>query len=182
MPFSERVTEDKFASIQINEVPEGSWYSNKDNTIIVGVTTRSCFRVFLVPFAIIWSSMAMFGTFGVQFLEGFELGFFLLGFVFLVPSLALWYITLFTIFGRVEVKLNQTEGTLFRGFWRIGRTKHFTRKDIRSILEIETRGRRGGIYTAILIKAKKEIEFGSGLTDARRHFMLTILQQWKALS
>lgn len=110
----------------VNNTPPGIWIKKDFNSTIIGATTRSPIAFFLVPFIIAWSGLSIGGIYGGQIAKGeFDIFISIFGIPFLMGSLLFGGITLMSIWGKVELTLDNTGGKVFTGIGKMGRTKTF---------------------------------------------------------
>ena len=161
------------SDFDINQGPKGTWVRAELNELIVGGSTRSLMAFFLVPFMIIWTSFSVGGTLFAAFSEE-EVNWFLVLFSipFLAGAVLFWSIAMMFIWGKVEVRLHKSGGTIFTGLGNIGRRKHFTwqevdRVGINPTLKTSKGYSGGGLY---LEGANRKIDFGSFLNEERKAY------------
>jgi hypothetical protein len=161
------------SEFDINQGPKGTWVRAELNELIVGGSTRSFMAFFLVPFMIIWTSLSVGGTLFAAFSEG-EVNWFLVLFSipFLAGAVLFWSIAMMFIWGKVEVRLHKTGGTIFTGLGKIGRRKHFTWQEVDRVgitptLKTSKGYSGGGLY---LEGANRKIDFGSFLNEERKAY------------
>ena len=166
------------SEFDINQCPKGTWVRAEINELIVGGSTRSFIAFFLVPFMIIWTSLSIGGTLFAAFSDG-EVDWFLV--IFSIPFLAgavlFWSIALMFIWGKVEIRLHKSGGTIFTGMGKIGQRKHFTwqevdRAGISPALKTSTGYSEGGLY---LEGSNCKIDFGSFLNSEKKAYFLEAL-------
>lgn len=160
--------------------PNGAWFREEYDRIIVGASTRSPIAFFLVPFMCVWSGGSLGGIYGSQLVKGeFELGLSLFGIPFLLGSLLFWSLALMSIFGKVEVTLSAVS-SVFVGIGRVGWRRPFDWSAVETIREDGTLTQYPGGYPhAIVMEGRERLKFGSGLNEKRRYFVLTALKYLK---
>ncbi len=161
-----------------NLPPEGTWYTNDFETTIVGSTTRSKAAFFLVPFMMVWSGFSLGGIYGTQIISGkFNPIFALFGIPFVIGTFVLGAYVIMTIAGKIEITYNNEGGKIFTGVGKIGFTKSFLWKDINTIEESLSNMKSGSSnYYQINLIGQKRISFGSGLSDERRYYIMSVLR------
>ncbi len=83
--------------------------------------------LFIVPFTAVWAGVSTSGIYGSQILNGkFDPVASLFGIPFLIGSIVLVSVCLFMLFGKVVIKLDHGEGSVFMGAGRLGWTRRFT--------------------------------------------------------
>jgi len=155
------------------ETPNGAWIKTDFNSTIIGATTRSPIAFFLVPFMLIWSGGSIGGIYGSQLINGkFDLVQSLFGIPFLIGSIIFWSFALMSIWGKVELTLDNQGGKIFTGIGNIGLIKRFLWTDVKSIKEKQANyhypGSQGG---TIVLEGKKKISFGLGVKEGRRYYL-----------
>jgi len=166
-------------NFNINDTPTGTWMTKDLDSITVGATTRSPIAFFLVPFIIVWSGFSIGGIYGNQIINGeFDLTSSLFGIPFLIGSLIFWSAALMAIWGKVELVLDKSGGSIFTGLGKIGLTKKFVWSDITTIKEVQSNynypGSTGG---KINLEGKRRISFGLGVKESRRYYLIKVLQK-----
>ncbi|WP_221029452.1 hypothetical protein [Actomonas aquatica] len=177
--------DDVFDPAAVKDPPKGAWLQPTMDGVSMGATTRSPIAFFLVPFMLVWSGGSLGGIYGTQIMKGeFNLMMSLFGLPFLAGSIFFWGLTLMAICGKVEVTINRKLGRVFVGVGRIGWKRNFNLADITGVSEEVShhRSRRGGTNTTrkIVLEGPQPIHFGSGLSEARRHFLIHALRAAKA--
>ncbi len=178
--LSELVHPEVPADFELDDPPPGAWFDQVDrDEFIVGARTRSKAGCFLIPFTIAWSGGSMMGIYGSQIITGkFEPVLCLFGIPFLLGSIFLWIMSLMTIWGITVVKVERGYARLFTGLGSLGLTKRFDWHDVTAIKEERwSSSDNGNQRTRLIIKADKDIRFGSMLNDERRTYMLNALRK-----
>ena len=162
----------------VNNSPNGTWYKTDFNETIIGATTRSPIAFFLVPFMLVWSGGSIGGIYGTQLAKGeFDLFQSLFGIPFLIGSIIFWSFALMSIWGKVELTLNNQGGKVFTGIGNIGLVKRFVWNDIKTIKEKQTNfnypGSQGG---NLVFEGKKRISFGLGVKEERRYYLFRAIK------
>jgi len=158
----------------VNNTPNGTWIKTDFNNTIIGATTRSPIAFFLVPFMLIWSGGSIGGIYGTQLVNGeFDLFQSLFGIPFLIGSIIFWSFSLMSIWGKVELTLDNQGGKIFTGIGNVGLIKRFLWSDITTIKEKQANlhypGSQGG---SLVFEGKKRISFGLGVKEERRYYLL----------
>lgn len=162
----------------INDPPAGAWYEKSINSIVIGATTRSSIAFFLVPFMVVWSGGSIGALYFTQFLKGeFNLFQSLFGIPFILASIFFWSYTLMTIWGKVELTLDNKGGKIFTGIGKIGLVKKFVWNDITTIKEKPTSSRYPGSYKSnLVLEGKRSISFGLGVKEERRYYLFMAIK------
>lgn len=158
-------------------LPEGTWRQQVGGKLILGASLRSLtktiflsvfFGVSLLPSLLILLNVGELDHFNSWVLVPFIIWILFTGLLF--------YQMLLSLFGKVEVVINQNQGKVFTGFGNIGFSRSFRISDIKDIREDHVSTPRK-IYPAILIWAKRKILFGSGLSEESRNYLLGTLKK-----
>ncbi len=168
--------------IDIHNPPAGAWFEQVGSEIQVGATCRvPVLGVFLVPFTAVWAGGSMMGLYGTQITDGeFDLFRTLFGIPFLVGSVFLISMTLFVLFGKVNVTIRDREGEVFTGIGPIGWRRPFHTDDVKVVRKEQvatsnSRGRRT-IHYAIILDGAKRLKFASMMSSKRRAFVMGVLR------
>ena len=183
--ISENIGLDVEDGFNINQPPSGAWFIQEAEQIRMGATTRSPMAFFLVPFMVVWSGGSIGGLYGSQLLKwDFDPLMSLFGIPFLIGSIIFWSFTLMTIWGKVELTLNQAGGSVFTGVGTLGMTNTFTWDEVNTIKESGSYYRYPGSQgSSLQIEGKKRISFGLGVNESRRYYLMrafkTVLREKK---
>ncbi len=163
----------------INIPPDGAWIKTDFNYTVIGATTRSPIAFFLVPFMIVWSGGSIGSIYGSQIVNGkFDPEMALFGVPFLIGSIIFWSIAAMTIWGKVELTLDNNGGKIFTGLQNIGITKKFTWDDISTIKENQSAYKFPGSHGMVIsLEGKKRISFGNGINESRRYYIYKALKE-----
>ncbi len=160
--------------------PPGAWINKDYPQTIIGASTRSSLAFFLIPFMIIWSGASLGGIYGPQIISGkFELFNSLFGIPFLIGSIIFWTVALMSVFGKVELILDDVGGTIFTGISFIGYRQKFLWKDITTIYESKSNMKFNNSKNAsqIVLEGKTRTTFGTGLNESRTYYIVKCLQK-----
>ena len=179
--ISETVDLDVVNENILREPPSGAWFKKEIDRVVVGASTRSPAAFFIVPFIIVWTVGSVGGIYGSQFASGeLDPGLSLFGLPFLIGSIIFGSAALMTVFGKVEVSIGNSS-SVFTGIGRVGWTRPF---DWPAIQTIRGGGANvqypGGHDGAIVLEGRTALNFGSGLNEKRRYFVLNALKYLKA--
>ena len=83
------------------------------------------------------------------------------------------------LFGRTEVRIANSQGTVFTGIGALGWKRAFDTTQVKTVRLHESRNNNGtaSIKLNIELRDGKSIKFGSMLPDGRRQFMLAALRK-----
>ncbi len=171
----------------INQPPQGAWYHRDMNGVVVGASMRSPMALFFIPFTLIWSGGSLGGIYGAQLIQQkFDLTTSLFGLPFLIGSIFLWGMTLMSILGKVEIKLNRQGGEVFKGIGFIGRKKTFlwrelsdtNHKTVNETTFSNSAGHRK--ITRTISRQTSPIRLPMTLSSKRRHFLAQAIKEIQA--
>ena len=185
--ISENVQDSTTLGFDINDSPKGTWLKNDFNQTVLGASTRSPIAFFLVPFMLVWTGGSIGTVYGYQLINGeFDLQQSLFGIPFIIGAIIFWSLTLMTIWGKVEITLNNEGGKVFTGVGNIGLVKKFSWKEVQTINEQTTNFRYPGSQgNRLVMEGSKRITFGSSLKSEKLFYLKKALQvlkhqnQWK---
>jgi hypothetical protein len=170
--------------IDLTRPPPGAWFERTPGGFEVGATARSPSAYFLLPFMVVWSGFSLGGIYGTQLVEGrFDPFRTLFGVPFLLGTGFLGSQVLMSVWGKVVVRVEGKEGSVFTGVGNVGRTRRFNWKEMKTarLSQGTTHGKRGSrTYEQITLEGQDRIDFGSALTTSRQHFVLAALKQMQA--
>jgi len=163
----------------IQEPPKGVSFQDTGMGWEIIASTRSATAFFLVPFMCVWSGFSLGGIYGTQIVNGkFNLGMSLFGIPFVLGTLLFGSIAVMSVCGRVVVSADGNFGRVFTGVGPVGWTRRFDWQSIslveEDLLDYQSRGSNGPVISLV---GKTRLKFGSGLTDARRYYVLKALQR-----
>ena len=166
-----------YNSIKGNPI-KGTYLRREGRELIIGATTKTWHSLFVVPFALIWSTGAIGGIYGSQILQReFDPGLSLFGLPFLLGVFLLCSKAVMSLVGKTEVRFTNKGGTVFTGVQKIGFTDTFTWSEISEIEEhFQLLALRSLGGSALVMKGKRKIIFGRLLSKKRRNFLLKNLQ------
>jgi hypothetical protein len=195
---------DASAYVDLNRPPAGAWYRSDGGGTVIGATNRSLGAAFfMVIFALGWNSIvSMFVVFAIAGtlhilhipapawfpapkMNGGDMGTgsVLFMWLFLTPFIAVGLmvlsIALSSLFGRTEVKIENTRGTLFTGVGPVGWKRQFDTTQVKNVRISESYNRNGNNTAAILLETRegKQFKLGSLLSNERRQFVLGAMQK-----
>jgi hypothetical protein len=84
-----------------------------------------------------------------------------------------------SLFGRTEVRIANSQGTVFTGIGALGWKRAFDATQVKTVRLHESRNNNGTASVKLNIEMRdgKSIKFGSMLTNDRRQFMLAALRK-----
>jgi hypothetical protein len=177
--FSEVADAPATGAADLNAPPSGAWFEQTPDGFRVGATLRSWIAIFYVPFTCVWAGVSLYGIYGTQIRSGHFVLFqslfglpFLIGSCFLISSCALY------VAGRIEVTRLGDRLSVFTGVGWLGWTRNYTWTDFTSARE-DTRLNKWGWTNRgriIVLEGKSRVAFGSGLTENRSYFVLSVLR------
>jgi hypothetical protein len=181
--FSELSQETLGPEVDFTRPPRGVWVRQLGGGFEVGSTTRSAIAFFLVPFTLFWSGGALGGIYGSQIFKGqFDPKLSLFGLPFLIGSLFLVPIALISAFGKLVVRGEGDQGSVFLGVGPVGWTRRFRWSEIKRVhrsMSAWTQNNRR-VPLIELEREQKPVRFGTQLSEKRRDFMLAALKRLHA--
>lgn len=162
--------------------PRGAWFSQTPpHGFEVGVSTRSAAAFLLVPITLGLSVFTLGGVYGTQIDEGkFNLGHSLSGIPFLLGMLFFGSLTMLSLCGKIVVKVEGNEGSIFTGVGPIGWRRRFNWSGVTSIRRTERHGRPGSVSKRITLDGEKRIHFAAGVKRERLDYLFAVLRRrWR---
>ena len=177
--YADLLADRESADINTMEPPRGAWFNDlSPGTFEVGVSTRSAAALFLVPFMCVWSGFSLGGIYGSQFIKGqFDPKLSLFGIPSVLGTLLFGSIALMTVCGKVVVKVDGENGTVFTGVGPIGWRRRFNWRGVSAVRCTESHGRRGSVSKHVRFEGEKSLAFATGVKDERLNFMLAVLRR-----
>lgn len=190
--------------IDLHHPPSGAWYRADGAGTAIGATNRSVGTAFgLLFFTVFWNGIvSVFVCFAVASTlhllhiplpawfpvpksNGSDVGVGMTIFLwlFLTPFICIGLLVagmcLSSLFGRTEVRIENTRGTIFNGIGALGWKRQFDASQVRDVRISQTRNNQGRDSFAILIETRegKQFKLGSLLTNERRQFVLGALRK-----
>lgn len=163
----------------INNPPRGAWFEDTGNGWRLGASTRSPIAFFLVPFMCVWSGFSLGGIYGSQIVNGeFNILLSLFGIPFLLGTLMIGSIALMSVFGKVEISIQDDAGRVFAGIGSIGWTRRFDWALISAIEEdFPSYHQTGNTGMVIALVGQTRLKFGGMMSDSRRYYLLQSLRK-----
>lgn len=198
------LNDDASANLDLHRPPAGAWYRSDGGGTVIGATNRSLGMAFgALFFALFWNGivsvfvvLAIAGTlqnlhvpqpawFPAPKMNGGNMGWGMVLFLwlFLTPFICIGLLVaatcLSSLFGRTEVKIENTRGTAFIGIGALGWKRRFDASQVRDVRINQTRNNQGRDTFAILIETRegKQLKLGSMLSNERRQFVLGALRK-----
>jgi hypothetical protein len=154
--------------------PSGAWLEERDDGFRAGASTRSALALMLVPFMMVWSGVSLGGLYGSQIASGhFSLGQSLFGLPFLFGTIGLGTVAVMSIAGKCELTVRGDDAFLFVGVGPIGWSRRFRWSEIHAVNETPA-GRKQ--TPSLALEGSQRVQFGSGLNDVRRYWLLQTLR------
>jgi hypothetical protein len=167
-------------SLDLDNIPEGIWVRRKNNTVIIGASLKDNLTENILLGLIVFALMSfVLIAMSYQIIRG-ETSIYFGGFIVIFCLFFLFFFTtkaLMSLFGRVEIRLEETHGSIFHGIRNFGRTHTFIYKKTHTI-DIYVASSSGDIPTqfGIKIKEDKTIIFGGYLKEKKVNFIVKMLQ------
>lgn len=164
----------------IAKIPEGIWLKRDGDIVVLGSILKNYQYSYQIIFTFLWA---------IGIIVLFACAFFLaqskedtfqyvgLAIFFCIPLPFLWPITLNILFGKVEIRLDATEGRIFEGIGSSGSTTKFKYKDIDKIEQVYAGNNNGAdVYAIQFSGEKKPIRFGKYMSQERRDFLINAIR------
>lgn len=177
--------------VDLSHPPSGCSVQHTPNGFILSATTRSLGAMYFgAPVGVIFTTGAFFGLYRAlngEFIDdhGTQMsqvkGLLLCGGLSLAGLL--WCAAMVVLIaGRVRISVECDEGIINTGLGFLRRTKHFHRSAVQAVSEVwGNPDSNTHPWSSVFLKTEKRIEFGKGLTDTRRYFVLHALRQLMGL-
>jgi hypothetical protein len=165
---------------ELGEPPKGCWFRSDFNEWEAGATTRSYGAWFLVPFVCIWSGGTLGGIYGSQIINGeFDPGLSLFGIPFVLGMLLFSWFAVMTVCGKALLRVRDDQAMTFVGVGSIGWRRRFEWSQITRVGEAVASVNDSGQPSKVirLEGAGKLIQFGWGVNDERRAFLVRLLRR-----
>ena len=196
--------EDREGGLDLHRPPPGAWFRNDRGGTVIGASHRSLGTgAGLLFIALFWNGIvSIFVLLAVAATlhhlhfpvpEWFpapnlnkapmSVGMTLFLWLFLTPFISIGLFlagsALSSLFGRTEVRLLNSRGTVFTGLGVLGWTRRFDAAQVKTVRLHQQFNREGRDRYAIVAETRegKEIKFGSLLPPERRQFVLAALRQ-----
>ncbi len=160
--------------LDLSNPPKGVFLDKKLDSLKIEISLRIPFAFFLIPFLLLWSGYSLNNFYLSQIIERrFDSLQTIVGIPFLLVAAICWQKLLMATLGKQIIRLRATEGEIFKGVGKLGSTKCFELKDIKSVREEEFHG-----YKQIVLECKKNIVFGASFDAVQRNYIREVLQQF----
>jgi hypothetical protein len=168
-----------------NRPPKGAWHVSDSGRTVIGATNRSLGRAFgILCVALFLNGLLSLPGPGLLMNDenmspGMTPGLWLILIPFILINLFLIGGFLSSLFGRTEVRIGNSQGTVFNGIGVLGWKSRFDPAQVKSVWMHRKHDNEGNNTFTILIEAPegKQIKFGSLLTNERRQFVLAALRK-----
>ena len=155
--------------------PKGTWKYKKNNSIVIGTSTRSPAAFFSMFFCIVMLSWIPKKNYGLELLKQILIGeidtaILTYGIIYLFAFIIVLSVALRTIAGKIEVVIG-ANSYVFTGIGKIGIKNNINWDLVKNIYETKRNQNQ-----VIIIEEKKQLIFGSELNDERRFYLVTTLQ------
>lgn len=181
MPFSSLAGIPGEAEVDFSKPPKGVTLTDSPfYGKIISYHRKSPIVFFLIPFTLIWSGISMGGIYGSQIASGeFDPKMTLFGLPFLIGTVVLVSIILFSLFGRTKVWFDRGICHVFAGVGRLGWTrKHACAPETMVAVTMSNVRVNNVPKTGIELKTGDEkIMFGTLWNDDAKTFIATALKR-----
>ena len=163
--------------VELSRPPKGAWLSRNARGFEVGASLRHPVAFFLVPFMCLWSGGSLGGIYGSQIYKGqFNLEESLFGIPFLIGTIIIGAITLFVLFGKMTIRVENDQGVVFWGLGNIGWRRRFKWNEVTEIQQTVCGSSNGKPMKQITLHAGRKIGVGP-IPAVRQQFVLAALRQ-----
>lgn len=166
--------------LDLDNIPEGTWVRRKGDTVIIGASLKDKLgeNLFIGLIALLMTSLFIYIT-SIK-LTNDEISIYFGGFIIVFCLYLLFFMlyrALISLFGRVEIRLYETEGTIFQGIRNVGRTRTFIYEKTHAI-DIYIAASSGSMPTqlGIKIEAEKTIIFAGYLKEKKVEFIIKMIK------
>ena len=123
----------------------------------------------------------MGGIYGSQLYKGhFNLGLSLFGIPFILGTVVLGSVALMAVCGKVVVRVDGDEGSIFTGFGPFGWCRRFDWQKVTAIRRTERYGSRGSILHQITLEGDKRLNFSAGASIEQLDYVFATLRgKWR---
>lgn len=167
-------------SVDLARPPRGAWFHKDNRGFEAGASTRSWAALFLVPFMAVWSGFSLGGIYGSQMWKGeFNLGMSLFGIPFVLGTLLFGSLALMSVCGKVVVSVRGPDGLVFTGIGPVGWRRRFRWNEVTGVRRSSSADSEGHRTQRITLEGPATLHFGTGLSEARRDFLLAALNQMR---
>jgi hypothetical protein len=164
--------------VDLDDPPRGAWYRDQFDGFVVGATTRHPIAIFLVPFMCVWSGFSLGGIYGSQIAAGkFNLGMSLFGIPFVLGTLMFGSMALMAVCGKVVVHVCDADGDVFTGIGPVGWRRPFNPLEVTGVRVEPHLSGNSHMAMTVVLDGPRKLRFGSGLSEARRDFVASVLRQ-----
>lgn len=201
--LSSLVHTDLDLNLNLNEPPAGAWYLQDGTKTIAGVTNRSWgLALGMLAAGLFWNGIVsvfvlanIAGTLHNLHISqpawfpapkmngGMSVGMTIFLWIFLTPFMAIGLTIIGTflsaVAGKMEVQIQNDQGTIFTGIGRIGFRRRFNPGTITEITVKNEQNSKGGQSTFIVMETREGrlIKFGTLLREDRRNFLAAVIRR-----
>lgn len=166
--------------LDLSDIPKGTWVRRKNDTVIIGASLKDNLteNLFLGLLGLSITSPILF-LIPSQVIEG-ETSIYFGGFIILLCLFFFFFFitrALMSLLGRVEIQLDEAQGTVFHGIRNFGRTRTFIYKQTH-VIETYVASSSFNVPNqfGIKIEEEKTIIFGGYLKEKKVNFIVKMLQ------
>ena len=178
--ISEILDQDEYieAGKMLLNPPKGTWINKSDNQLIIGSSTHSKNAFFFVPFSLFFSGISFTGFF-ITIFSNVNILFSLFWLLFVIPSFALIWKTIFTIFGKIEIRFSKNM-SIFTGVGKFGRKIYINWDSVKKITKSDSRNTEGTVTNEIIIEEKdtKRIHIND-FNKIKQRFLYILLKYYR---
>ncbi len=191
-------------NLDLQHPPKGAWLINDGSSTVIGATNRNLLNsVGLLFFGLFWNGIVSVFVFfaaastlrhlhiplpdwvpapkmegGGDMGIGMTIGLWLFLTPFILIGLTVAGGFFSSLFGRTEVRINSSLGTIFTGIGPLGWKRRFDTTQVKAVRTHQSRNNEGSDTFTILIETRegKQLKLGSMLSNERRQFILAALR------
>ncbi len=171
---------------ELKNMPHGVKIEQEVDKIIIRGTTRAWAQALIfAPFGIVFLGIGLLALSFFMYTQVTDIVPYLVITPFLGVGSMLCGVSLFFLFGKVELVLNKTHLSIFNGIGRLGHTVHVPLTDITVIEQRQVRKKKSGRkrnisstkkITVIVLEGRTYQQFGRALLPERRKYIEQALQ------
>ena len=181
--ISEMMTQGEDVEMEkmLSNPPKGTWAKREIDRLVIGSSTRSKNFFIILLFALVFSIVSIpqfFMALYIFLFESLHIVFLLLHLIFFIVSCGLIWLTIYSLFGKIEIIINKNP-YIFYGVGIFGSKKYINFQNIKRIYKSTFNDSEGGIHRKIVIEGEKYIEIPTESISAEKEDFLYNMLQYK---
>jgi hypothetical protein len=183
--ITEMIAQDEITEAEklLSNPPKGTWVKRKNDRLVIGSSTRSKDFFITLLFALVFSIISIpqfFMALYAALFENLHIVFLLLHFIFFAVSCMLIWLTIYSLFGKVEIIISGNP-YIFYGVGIFGSKKYINFSTVKKISKHTFSPVDGGIHRKITIEGERYIEIPTDSINVEKEdFLYKILQYKKS--